>query len=128
MALPFKDDVFDAVTCGLGTHHMDVPVLLSEIRRVLQRGGRLVLADVSASTFWRSFWGGILLKVLLRQYGLRNDSARAKAETEAFANVRTAGEWQALLGELGFTQIERHELSARRPWYPSGLTLKAIAA
>ena len=40
--IPLSADNFDVVMCGLGTHHMDVPRLLAEIKRVLKDGGRLV--------------------------------------------------------------------------------------
>ena len=41
MQLPFAADSFDAVICGLGTHHMDVQQLLVESRRVLKGSGYL---------------------------------------------------------------------------------------
>ena len=53
MAMPFVEGVFDKVICGLGTHHMDVPQMLSEMNRVLRAGGELVLADVAASPYWK---------------------------------------------------------------------------
>jgi ubiquinone/menaquinone biosynthesis C-methylase UbiE len=126
MDLPFPEDVFDVVICGLGTHHCDVPRMLSEMRRVLRAGGKLVLADVGASAFWRSLWGRAILRVLLAHYRLTRGRARAQAESEAFPNVRTAGEWRALLSSLGFTGIEILESPARRPWYPCALTMRAV--
>ena len=65
MAMAFVCDTFDVILCGLGTHHMDVPKMLSEMKRVLSRGGHLIISDVGASTFWRSLWGRVLLKILL---------------------------------------------------------------
>jgi len=45
--LPFNDDSFDLTTCRLAFHHFPQPDrTLSEIRRVLSPGGRLVLEDV----------------------------------------------------------------------------------
>jgi ubiquinone/menaquinone biosynthesis C-methylase UbiE len=127
MHMPFVESVFDVAICGLGTHHMDVPRMLSEMRRLLKTGGKLVVADVGASAFWRSFWGTVLLKILLIRYGLVNRSARAQAEIDAFSNVRTASEWRALLSDFGFTKIEIVESPARRFWYPHALTMKAVA-
>jgi ubiquinone/menaquinone biosynthesis C-methylase UbiE len=127
MQLPFTEGLFDGVVCALGTHHMDVPCMLAEARRVLKDGGRLLVADVGASSFWRSSTGGVLLRALMVGYGIRNSSARGKAEIDAFANVRTAGEWRALLVALGFLEIEIEERRARRPWFPSGLTILATA-
>ena len=91
MAMPLADGVCDVVLCGLGTHHMQVPVLLGEIRRVLRPGGRLVVADAAATAFWRSFVGAIMLRVLLFFYVMSVRSARAVAEREALDSLFTAG-------------------------------------
>ena len=61
MQIPLGADSFDVVMCGLGTHHMDVPLLLSEIRRVLRSEGHLVMADVGAPAAWRTLWGRALV-------------------------------------------------------------------
>jgi len=125
--LPFADGSYDVVVCALGTHHMDVPRLLAEIGRVLRPGGRLAVADVGASRFWRSALGRLLLRYLMARYGLTHSSARAQAELEAFDNVRTAAEWRALLEGERFEQVEVSTVRARRPWYPCGLTMRAVA-
>jgi ubiquinone/menaquinone biosynthesis C-methylase UbiE len=127
MAMPFASGIFDIAICALGTHHMDVPLLLSEARRVLVDGGRLVISDVGATPFWRSALGKLVLWGLMAQYGLANHSARSQAEIEAFKNVRTASEWSHLLEELGFRNIQVDEIRPRYPWYPSGLTMTAKA-
>ena len=126
MEIPFPDASFDVILCGLGTHHMHVPQLLFEVRRVLKPNGRTVMIDVGASAFWRSFLGAIVLRVLLVRYGLSRRDARARAEVEAFRNVRTATEWKTLLSELGFSRIEVAESRALRPWYPSAMTMSAV--
>lgn len=125
MDMPFVAGVFDVVICGLGTHHMDVPKMLEETSRVLGKKGRLIISDVGASSFWHSWFGKILLRLLMIQYGLVNQSARARAEIEAFQNVRTAKEWIGLLSALGFVRIRVNEVKPRLPWFPSGLTLLA---
>jgi ubiquinone/menaquinone biosynthesis C-methylase UbiE len=125
MEMPFPEGGFDVVLCGLGTHHMQVPKLLVEVRRVLGDDGRLVIIDVGASAFWRSILGAIVLRVLMVRYGLSRRDVRAQAELEAFQNVRTAEEWKALLSKTGFSRIEVAESRALRPWYPSALTVNA---
>ena len=48
--LPFADAAFDAVVTRLSVHHFNQPDrVMSEIFRVLRRGGRFVIADVISS-------------------------------------------------------------------------------
>ena len=48
--LPFADASFDAVVTRLSVHHFDRPgSVISEIFRVLRRGGKFVVADVISS-------------------------------------------------------------------------------
>jgi ubiquinone/menaquinone biosynthesis C-methylase UbiE len=127
MAMPLAAGIFDVVICGFGTHHMDVPQMISEVSRVLKTGGSLVIADVGASAFWRSFCGIALLRILLVIYRLRYmGSVRAQAEGEAFPNVRTAVEWRTMLSAFGFVDIDIVEFRARRRWYPCVLIIKAV--
>jgi ubiquinone/menaquinone biosynthesis C-methylase UbiE len=127
-AMPFAGGVFDVAICGFGTHHMDVSRLLSEMRRVLRAGGSIVVADVGIPAFWRSRWGMALLRLLLVIYRLRHmNSARVRAETDALSNIRTAGEWQAVVSDAGFTQIVVLQSRPRRPWYPCALMVRAVA-
>ncbi|MCB2407519.1 class I SAM-dependent methyltransferase [Hymenobacter lucidus] len=47
-ALPFADASFSIVTCRVAPHHFDsVPQFLAEVKRVLQPGGRFLLADTT---------------------------------------------------------------------------------
>lgn len=127
MQIPFPQGMFDLVVCGFGTHHMELPRLLSEIRRVMKVGGNLVLADVGLPAWWRAFWAGALLEGLLFVYRLVYRNARAQAETAALANVRTAEEWHALLLDSGFIKVDIAESRTRRRWYPRALTMRAVA-
>jgi ubiquinone/menaquinone biosynthesis C-methylase UbiE len=126
MEMPFAQGVFDKVICGFGTHHMDLPRVLSEMRRVLRPGGELTLVEAGASPLWRSFWGRALLSILLFGYGLAHRSARTRAEAESFSNIRTADNWHTTLSIAGFAQINITESQARRSWYPCALTIKAV--
>lgn len=128
LAMPLADASFDVALCALGTHHMDVPLLLAELHRVVRPSGRIVLADVCANDFWRSLAGTALLRVLMVGYGLSLRSVRAQAEIEAFNNVRTPGEWRILLAERGFADIDIQTIRSRYPWYPSGIIASAVRA
>jgi ubiquinone/menaquinone biosynthesis C-methylase UbiE len=127
MQMPFPQGVFDLIVCGFGTHHMEPPSMLSEMRRVLKVGGNLILADVGLPPWWRAFWAGALLKGLLLAYRLVYRNARSQAEVAALANVRTAEEWHTLLVDTGFTKVDIAESRTRRRWYPPALTLRAEA-
>lgn len=125
MEMPFADGIFNVIICGLGTHHMNVPKMITEAKRLLTKNGRLIISDVGATPFWRSVVGKLMLNILMLQYGLVNRSARSQAELEAFENVRTAKEWSDLLKDTGFVKVHIDEIKPRFPWYPSGLTLQA---
>ncbi len=125
MQMPFPNGTFDVIICGLGTHHMNVPLLLHEAQRLLARNGRLVMSDVGATHFWRSIPGKCLIRILMWEYGFVNQSARSQAELEAFRNVRTANEWKLLLRDFGFVKVRIDEIKPRLPWFPSGLTMQA---
>jgi ubiquinone/menaquinone biosynthesis C-methylase UbiE len=126
MQIPFVSNSFDTVICGLGTHHMAVPVLLTEIQRVLRGRGHLVFADMGAPAHWRSLWGRAAMGASLSFFRHFWRSARAQAEADAFASIHTAEEWRRLLGEFGFCGVEVSEWPARRFWYPCALIMKAV--
>jgi ubiquinone/menaquinone biosynthesis C-methylase UbiE len=125
--LPFDRGSLDVILCGLGTHHIQVPRLLAEMRRVLKPGGKLVLADVCASRFWRSRPGNFIIQFLVQRYRAANQNARADAEAEAFPNARTMQEWLDIFKANGFTRIEIKEVKPRLPWYPSGFQARVQA-
>jgi ubiquinone/menaquinone biosynthesis C-methylase UbiE len=126
MEIPLSADSFDVVMCGLGTHHMDVPRLLSEIRRVLRSEGHFVMADVGAPAPWRTWWGRALVWLSIRLIRTFWRSARVEAEADAIPSIRTAAEWRDLLIGFGFDSVEIVETPARRFWYPCVLILSAI--
>jgi len=49
MALPFSPQSFDVVISGLASHHMNIPLMLSEKKRVLKPGGLLSIIDIGMS-------------------------------------------------------------------------------
>ena len=128
MELPFAPQVFDVVVCAFGTHHMQAPRLLQETHRVLRPGGRLVLAEAGAPSYWRTVAGRLVLKVLLSAFGLTRSRSRNEIEEDAFRQMHTAAEWRAMLSNAGFGAIQVGETRARRAWYPRTLTMYAEVA
>ncbi|HLU33616.1 MAG TPA: demethylmenaquinone methyltransferase [Natronosporangium sp.] len=67
LALPFADEVFDAVTISFALRNVADPVAaLREMRRVTRPGGRLVVCEFSAPTnpAFRRLYGSYLVRAL----------------------------------------------------------------
>jgi ubiquinone/menaquinone biosynthesis C-methylase UbiE len=126
MAMPYQDGTFDVIICGLATHHLDVPVVLGEMKRVLKLGGRLTIADVGGSSAWRLPGISHLIRLATFLYFLPKEGfARAQSEASALANVYTANEWKELLAEQGFSEISALELPSSHFWSPCPLVICA---
>jgi ubiquinone/menaquinone biosynthesis C-methylase UbiE len=129
MVLPFHDHSFDAVTCALATHHMDVPLLLREMHRVLRPCGQLLVADVTLASFWQSRTGKLVLSSLAWWwYGRQKGGSRAAAEIDAITKMQTPKQWCRLLEESGLEDIRVTTVRARRRWYPPGILVDARTA
>jgi ubiquinone/menaquinone biosynthesis C-methylase UbiE len=127
VALPLVHGLFDTVFCIFGAHHMDLSLLLCELRRVLRPDGSLMLAAAGAPATWRSPWANALIGTLIFCVRLLSRDARLQAEVEAIRSICTSDEWRALLSEAGFSDVDISECPPRRPWYPRALTIRAQA-
>lgn len=128
MCLPFAAGAFDAAVCALATHHMHVPTLLAELRRVLRSGAQVLLADVATAPFWQSKTGRLWLAAMVGWYSLRQGGARLRAEVDALDNMIGPEQWQAYLLRAGFVDPHMTILPANKRWYPSGVLIVARAA
>jgi ubiquinone/menaquinone biosynthesis C-methylase UbiE len=129
MEMPLAQCSFDVVTCALGMHHMDVPGVLREMRRVLRDGGQVVIACVRAPTLWRTSLATAMIRLATLVYALSHRNARAHAEADAVPNLRTLNEWQAVLLKSRFSAVEVvAEFRPRRFWYPGAMILRALKA
>lgn len=101
--LQFEDASFDAVVSGFGICHVpDQPRALSQVRRVLKRGGRFAISvwcgpDVSPS--FAAFYEAV------KTHGDPNVTAPPGPDFHQFANRETA---QGLFTQAGFSDI-RHQ-------------------
>ncbi len=129
MTMPFKEVYFDVIVCGLASHHLDVPVVLAEMQRVLKEGGKLTIADVGGSRFWRLPVISTLIRLGTFLYFLPSEGfARAISESRALSNVLTGEEWQKKLAESGFIKIDITLLTKSHFWAPAPLVMRAAKA
>ncbi len=127
MEMPYKNEAFTLVLCGLATHHMDVDKLLSEIHRILENDGKLVMADVGASPLWRIPGVLFFIRILAFIYFFfKENSSRAWAEAMSVKNIRTYDDWVKDLNKWGFRDIHVQKLDSKYKWIPSPLLIKAI--
>ena len=129
MKMPLASCAFDAVSCALGMHHMDVPNVLREMKRVLRDGGQVVIACVRAPALWRTALATAVIRFATLVYARSHRNARAHAEADAVPNLRTILEWHAVLHASGFSAVEVvAEFRPRRFWYPGAMILRAFKA
>jgi len=127
MKMPFTQNSFDVVICVLATHHMDVPLMLSEMARMLKPGGRISVADVGGAAQWRKPWIQTILKLgAFVFYLLTENYTRAKSESNTIPNIRAAEEWRNFLEALGFSSLSIKKLPSRYKGIPTPLIINAI--
>jgi demethylmenaquinone methyltransferase/2-methoxy-6-polyprenyl-1,4-benzoquinol methylase len=114
LALPFGDASFDAVTVGFGVRNFaDLPRGLSEIRRVLRPGGKLLILEFSQP---RGLWGAMYRsyagRVLPRIGKLLSGSRPAYEYLSRSAREWPArDEFSAALERSGFSDVSARSLA-----------------
>lgn len=103
--IPEPDAAFDLVFSNSSLEHMrDLDRVLSEVARVLRRGGRFVftvpLRSFDDLLLWRRALSGARLERLSRRY------AAAIDERLAHRNLLTADGWREALKAAGFRVVE----------------------
>ncbi len=120
MKLPFEENSFDVIVSGLASHHLDIPLMLSEMERCLKPGGVLSIIDVGSSPFWEFLVTRGFIRLFAFIYFLFKESlTRARAEFSAVTNLRTAEGWQAELESAGYSSFEIRKLPLEIRWIPS---------
>jgi len=115
--LPFRDEQFDMLSMGYALRHVpDLEQAFREYRRVLKRGGRVVIMEIVSP---RSGFGVFVLRILL-QYALplvtrlgTHSAGAEKLMRYYWDTVVNCVPPEAVLESMrrgGFEQIERHSL------------------
>lgn len=127
MEMPYNQETFTLVICGLATHHMNVDEFISESHRILTSDGRLSIIDAGGSLNWNLPGMKFIIRCAAYIYFLFTENHfRAWAESSAVLNVRAKEEWNELLIRIGFKDIEITKLSSKHKFIPSPLLIKAI--
>jgi SAM-dependent methyltransferase len=114
-ALPFEDAAFDLVTCRRAGHHFsDIALALREIRRVLGRGGRLVVDD-------RSVPEDDFVDECMNRLDLLHDRSHVREYRPT--------EWRRMLEAAGFTLEACETYERHRPLtsLTAGAAAEAVA-
>jgi SAM-dependent methyltransferase len=100
--LPFRDGVFDIVTCRIAPHHFsDVPAAVREIARVLRAGGAFLLQDILGHEDPEC-------AAFVTEVERRRDPSHVRAYPVA--------EWEAMLRAAGFVVKDEGLVSKVRMW------------
>lgn len=104
LKLPFPDDFFNVLICSASFHHFPDPALfLSESKRVLRKGGRLVIAEINIPVFLK------LYNQYIDKYNQEGD-VKVYSIKELTALLKQNG-WQIIRKKV-FFQIQYYELVA----------------
>ena len=126
MAMPYRDEYFDVVLCGLATHHMEARTMLAEMYRVLKPDGELSISDVGGSPWWRIPGLKFVIKLFAFFYYLIEENpTRAWAEAQGVSNIRNVDQWYGMLQEQGFEYIRITRLKSKYSWIPKPMLIRA---
>ncbi len=114
LQLPLRDGAADGVTCGFALRNVvDLRAFFSEVARVVRTGGRVTLLDASEpdNRLMRAGHGVYFRHVVPRIGGLLSDGDAYAYLPRSMAYLPPPDEMLAMLGDAGFPDAERHQLS-----------------
>jgi demethylmenaquinone methyltransferase / 2-methoxy-6-polyprenyl-1,4-benzoquinol methylase len=115
LRLPFADESFDAVTIAFGLRNLaGVAEGLSELRRVLKRGGRLAVLEFSSPVVpgFRAAFNFYFTRVLPRIGGLVSGSRGAyEYLPDSVSKFPDQRQLAGMMRETGFDRVEYRNLT-----------------
>ena len=126
MDLCFPSGIRGVLVFGLASHHMNIPLMLSEMKRVLKPDGLLSIVDVGTSPLWeKRIFKGVARVFAFFYFLIKENSSRAWAEAAAVSNLRTPEGWENDLATAGFNTIRIKKLKSKYKWAPEPLSIQS---
>ena len=114
LRLPLRDGAADGITCGFALRNVvDLGAFFDELARVVRAGGRIALLDASEpeNAVMRAGHGVYFRRVVPRIGGLLSDGAAYAYLPRSMAYLPPPEEMLRMLGDAGFPDAERRQLS-----------------
>jgi demethylmenaquinone methyltransferase/2-methoxy-6-polyprenyl-1,4-benzoquinol methylase len=123
--LPYRDAAFDGAFSAFCVRNLrDLPSGLRELRRVVRPGGRVVILEFlrpeRTRFFFDRIWNAHILPLV--GWAVTGDRAAYRYLPESIAHFRSAAEFEALMREVGFAEVEG------KPLFPSGVATMVVAS
>jgi demethylmenaquinone methyltransferase / 2-methoxy-6-polyprenyl-1,4-benzoquinol methylase len=112
--IPFEEQSFDAATISFGIRNVvDRFKGLSEMRRVLKDGGRIVILEFSTPTspLFRSLYHFYFLKVLPVIGGVFSRQSAYRYLPDSVLEFPSREEFKAMMTEVGFKKVQHFDLT-----------------
>jgi len=123
--LPYRDGAFDGAFSAFCVRNLrDLPSGLRELRRVVRPGGRVVILEFlrpeRTRFFFDRIWNAHVLPLV--GWAVTGDRAAYRYLPESIAHFRSSVEFEALMREVGFAEVEC------KPLFPSGVATMVVAS
>ena len=112
--IPFEDRTFDAATISFGIRNVvDRVKGLTEMRRVLKEGGRIVILEFSTPTspLFRSLYHFYFLKMLPRIGGLFSRFSAYQYLPDSVMEFPSRETFKAMMTQVGFKEVRHYDLT-----------------
>jgi demethylmenaquinone methyltransferase / 2-methoxy-6-polyprenyl-1,4-benzoquinol methylase len=112
--IPFEDKSFDAATISFGIRNVvDRAKGLTEMRRVLKDGGRIVILEFSTPTtpLFRELYQFYFLKVLPKVGGLFSRMSAYQYLPDSVMEFPSREKFKAMMSEVGFKEVKHYDLT-----------------